>query len=149
MVPVWCWHGDDVIGCNDDVMLMCAQCGMELTWHKWNGTHAPPIVQQTPMGPGSNGTTTSCAAAHGNFTFPLHPWAFSHGNMMSAQGNLMSIWGGSGGDGKRDAIVGDCNVIKHEHGCKFQLVDSSSISHGVTHATWYWQIISVGSSYGK
>jgi hypothetical protein len=76
-----------------------------------------PFVQQMPMGPASNGTTTSCAAAHGNFTFPLHPWAFPHGNMMSLRGE-------SGGDGKSDATVGDSNVNKHERGCKFQLVHS-------------------------
>jgi len=99
-VPVGEWHGDDVIGCDTNMAHWWWWCGVNacMMWHGddmalMHHLHGL-FVQQMPMRPGSNGTTTSCAAAHGNFTFPLHPWTFPHGHMMSAQGNVMSIWGG-------------------------------------------------------
>jgi hypothetical protein len=143
------WHMDD-----DDLVLTCAWCGMEMTWHKWNGTYAPPTWPLCPTdarGAWVQWDHHFLCGSTWELHIPIAPMdvpTWEHD--VSPMECDVNRGGESGGDGKLMPLLvivmsSNMNVVVSSN---WSIVDISDISHGVTHATWYWQIISIGSSYG-
>jgi len=115
------WHIDD--DDDDDVVLTCARCGMEMTWHKRNGTHAPPVCPLCPTDAHGAWVQWDHHFLFGS-TWELHIPIAPMGvptweHDVSPRECDVSMGGGVEGMGNMMPLFRDCNVIKHEHGCKF------------------------------
>jgi len=134
-VPVGEWHGDDVIGCDINMAHWWWWCGVNtcMMWHgddmaqvKWHSctTYMVSLSNRCPWGLGPMGPPLPVRQQMGTSHSHCTHGRSHMGTWCQPKGLWCQYGGESGGDGKSDAIVGDCNVIKHEHGCEFQLVHS-------------------------